>query len=115
MNDRKYLTHKNYALSVISQKVADLNLHYSFVITKVSVRNQKTRWGSCSIKGNLSFNYKIAFLPEHIRDYIIVHELCHLKEFNHSRRFWELVVQSIPDYREIRRILKKHSYSLIIP
>ncbi len=71
--------------------------------------NQRTKWGSCSKKGNLNFNYKIALMPEKIADYIVVHELCHLKEFNHSRKFWNLVVKIIPDYLEIKKELKNKS------
>ncbi|NTW75727.1 MAG: M48 family metallopeptidase, partial [Candidatus Moranbacteria bacterium] len=73
----------------------------------VSVRDQKTRWGSCSGKGNLSFNWKLLLLPEPMADYVVVHELCHLKEFNHSSRFWELVERSIPNARHIARELRK--------
>ena len=80
---------------------------YKFKFNKVNIRNQKTRWGSCSAKGNINFNYKIALLPERLADYIIVHELCHLGEFNHSRKFWDLVVEAIPDHREIRSELKQ--------
>ncbi len=101
-----YLKFKNPALELAKSRIKHFNSHYNFKVGKVSVRNQKSRWGSCSKSGNLSFNYKIALLsPEHA-DYIIVHELCHIKEFNHSKNFWALVAETIPEWRTIRRLLK---------
>lgn len=103
---REYLRLKSQALDLVSSKLERYNQSYGFCWNRISIRNQKTRWGSCSKKGNLSYNYKIAILPEKYADYIIVHELCHLGEFNHSRRFWDLVRKTIPNYKEIRRELK---------
>ncbi len=102
-----YLKNKEKAFLVISERVEVLNKVYGFKFNKIFIKNQKTRWGSCSGKGNLNFNFKILFLPDSLRDYIIVHELCHLGEFNHSRRFWNLVAQTFPDFREIKNELKK--------
>jgi predicted metal-dependent hydrolase len=103
---RDYLKLKDGALKIAEQKVEEFNKIYKFSYNKISIRNQKTRWGSCSKKGNLNYNYKIALLPEKHADYIIVHELCHLGEFNHSRKFWNLVEWVIPDYRERIREIK---------
>lgn len=100
---------KSEVLRFTTQKVEEWNRHYGFSYTKVSVRNQKTRWGSCSRQGSLSFNYRIIFLPPHLADYLIVHELCHLKEFNHSKKFWNLVAQAFPNYRELRRELRAYA------
>ncbi len=100
---------KKYRLetSILIQKRLDyFNKYYYFKYNKISIRNQKTRWGSCSKRGNLNFNYKILFLAPEIRDYIVVHELCHLKEFNHSKNFWALVRKTVPNYIEIRKSLK---------
>lgn len=106
-NRGKYLQYKEEARRLIEQKVNHFNKIYNFKFNRITIRNQKTCWGSCSRKGNLNFNYKILFLPEHLANYIVIHELCHLKELNHSRRFWDLLSQSVPNYLEIRRELKK--------
>ncbi len=104
---RSYTRHKHLALLLVQKKVAEWNAIYGFRVGKISVKNQKTRWGSCSKKGNLNFNYKILFLPEPLADYLVVHELCHLGEFNHSHKFWNLVAQTLPDYKARRVALKK--------
>lgn len=105
-NRGDYLKHKDEALKLANERINYFNKIYNFRFSKISVRNQKTRWGSCSRKRNLNFNYKILSLPKYISDYVIVHELCHLKEFNHSRNFWNLVAKAIPDYLDIRKELK---------
>ncbi len=109
---REYLENKEKARRLITERIVALNGIYGFKFNKISIRNQKTCWGSCSKRGNLNFNYKIALLPERARDYVIVHELCHLAEFNHSPRFWDLVSRAFPDYKEIRADLRKHSVNL---
>lgn len=106
-NRKKYLKHKNKALKFIKKRISYFNQNYNFKFNKINVKNQKTRWGSCSKKGNLNFSYKILFLPERIAGYIIVHELCHLKELNHSYEFWNLVAKTVPKYLEIRRELRR--------
>lgn len=103
----KYIKNKEQARILIEKKIQEFNSHYKFIFNDIRIKNQKTCWGSCSKKGNLNFNYKIAALPEKLVDYIVVHEICHLGELNHSKRFWDLVAQKIPDYRERRRELKK--------
>lgn len=94
------------ALVLIEQRLVHFNQHYNFSYKKISIRNQKSRWGSCSSKGSLQFNYKIALLEPELQDYIVVHELCHLGEFNHSERFWALVARTIPQYKECRKKLR---------
>lgn len=74
---------------------------------RVTVRNQKTRWGSCSSKGNLNFNCLLMLTPVEIIDYVVVHELCHRKEMNHSKAFWNEVEKVFPEYRSAERWLKK--------
>ena len=102
-----YLRNKENARQLAKQKIEQFNKIYNYKFNSLNIKNQKTRWGSCSRKGNLNFNYKIVFLPEKISDYIIVHELCHLDEFNHSKNFWNLVSRTIPDYMEIRKEFKR--------
>ena len=80
---------------------------------KITIRCQKTRYGSCTAKGNLNFNCLIMLMPEKIIDYVIVHELCHIKEMNHSRRFWNVVESVLPDYKERRKWLKLNGNILI--
>lgn len=75
----------------------------------VTVKNQKTRWGSCSAKGNVNFNYQLAFLPDELLDYVVIHELAHRRHMNHSRAFWAEVEKYCPDYLERREQLKEYS------
>ncbi len=109
---RNFARHKDLALALVSERIEYFNGMYGFKVTKISIKNQKTRWGSCSKKGNLNFNYKIALLPPHLADYIIVHELCHLGQMNHSATFWDLVAEMVPNYRERRRELNKSGIKL---
>jgi len=103
---KDYLKHKERARKLVYEKIEKFNIFYQFKFNRVSIKDTKSRWGSCSIHKNLNFNYKMVLLPERIAEYIVVHELCHLKEFNHSQRFWDLVAQTIPEYKEIRAELK---------
>ena len=94
----------------IESRINSLNQVYNFSFNRIFVKNHKSRWGSCSSSKNLNFNYRLVSLPLPLADYIIVHELCHLKEMNHSSRFWRLVSKSVPDYQERRKELKKVIY-----
>ncbi len=106
-DDDGYELYKDKALEMVTERLTALNQkHYQFRFNKMTIKSQKTRWGSCSKKRNLNFNYKILFLPPKIRDYIMIHELCHLKEFNHSSKFWRLVAKSMPNYYQITEELK---------
>ena len=105
-NKREYLKYKEQARLLAENKISHYNKIYNFKINRISIRNTKSRWGSCSKKGNLNFNYKIALLPQEFADYVIVHELCHLAEFNHSKRFWELVSLTIPNFKVLRKKFK---------
>lgn len=80
---------------------------------RITIRHQKTRWGSCSTKGNLNFNCLLMLTPPEVRDYIIVHELCHIKQMNHSFKFWAEVKKIVPDYREAKQWLKEKGPALI--
>ena len=81
---------------------------------RITIRDQKTRWGSCSAKGTLSFNWRLMLAPPAILDYVVVHELCHLTHMNHSAAFWQAVEAVYPDYRSARRWLKEHGQELIL-
>lgn len=104
----EYAALKKQALRFVTERVERINREfYGFEYGKISVRNQKTRWGSCSKEGNLSFSYRIVLLPPACADYLIAHELCHLKEFNHSPDFWRLVAKASPNYRALRREMRQ--------
>ncbi len=103
----EYIAYKNIAKKIALDKIKHFNAFYNFTFKKISIKNQKTRWGSCSKKGNLNFNYKIALLPKEFADYVIIHELCHLGQFNHSPAFWHLVAKTIPNYKAIKKEFKK--------
>ncbi len=108
---RLYEAQKETARDMVHERVGHFMGHYGMrhgmAVGRIAIRNQKSRWGSCSKKGNLNFNYKLAFLPVELRDYVIVHEICHIKEFNHGRGFWDLVKETVPDYKEVRKRLRE--------
>lgn len=101
-----YKKYKEMARTLVHEKVIKWNQHYKFKVGKIFIKNQKSRWGSCSRKGNININYKIALLPDHLADYLIVHELCHIGQFNHSQKFWDLVGQTVPEYKERAREMR---------
>jgi predicted metal-dependent hydrolase len=105
-SQKDYLARKKEARVLAEEKIKYFSQLYNLVPKKISIRNQKSRWGSCSRKGNINFNYRIVHLPEKFVDYVVVHELCHLREFNHSEKFWNLVAVAIPDFRKIRREIR---------
>ena len=80
---------------------------------EIHIRSQKTRWGSCSAKNNLNFNCLLMLCPENVREYIVVHELCHLKELNHSKQFWSLIERHYPDYKNAKLWLKENGREII--
>jgi len=107
---KKHFTeHKERARALVENRLAHFNRHYGLKWNSITIRNQRSRWGSCSRKKNLNFNYTVALLPPHLADYIIVHELCHLGELNHSARFWSLVSQTLPHSRALRAELRRTS------
>jgi len=100
---------RELAARELPARVAELANEHQFVVRRVSVRNQKSRWGSCSRQGTISLNWRLIQTPTFVRDYIILHELAHLKEMNHSKRFWREVAQLCPDFARAERWLKEHS------
>lgn len=103
----EYELKKEQTRALVIQKIIDFNSFYHFNFGRITIRNQRSRWGSCSKKGNMNFNYRLALIPEILVDYVIVHEMCHLGEFNHSKDFWNLVAQTIPNHAELRKQLHK--------
>ena len=101
------------ALQVIPERVAYYAQIMAVRYGRITIRNQRTRWGSCSSKGNLNFNCLLMLVPPRVMDYVVVHELCHLKQMNHSKAFWLLVENVLPDYKESRKWLKENGAQLI--
>jgi len=108
--DRKkhYMLHKESARKFVLARLAELNIEYGYVYKRIAIRANTSRWGSCSEKKNLNFDYRIIFLPKHLQDYLLVHELCHLSEMNHSVRFWNRVAQTLPNHKALRKELQQH-------
>ena len=80
----------------------------------ITIRDQKTRWGSCSSRGNLNFNWRLMLAPPRVLDYVVVHELCHRKHMDHSPAFWQEVGDILPDYKALRKWLKDNGSTLIL-
>jgi predicted metal-dependent hydrolase len=104
---KHFAEHKEKARAFVLERLAHFNAFYGFKWNRVAIRNQRSRWGSCSRGRNLNFNYRLALLPPRLADYIIVHELCHLVELNHSAEFWSLVARALPNHRALRSELRK--------
>ncbi len=100
------------AKELVEKRVKHFNQFYNFSYKNIFIKNQKTRWGSCSSQKNLNFNCKIALLEPELADYIVVHELCHLSEMNHGPKFWNLVAQTIPEYKKHHITLRKRGLGL---
>lgn len=105
-NKRDYTLRKVDALALSLERLAHFNTVYGFTWKKVTIKNTSSRWGSCSKQKNLNFSYRIVHLPQELADYLVVHELCHLGELNHSPNFWKLVEKTIPNYKKLRKELK---------
>lgn len=99
---------REQARSVLTEKSNDYAKQLGVSFNKIRIGNQRTRWGSCSSKGTISYNWRLILMPEEIMDYVVVHELCHLIEMNHSSRFWMLVSGILPDYAVRKTWLKQH-------
>lgn len=104
---------RKQARQILPQKV----WHYAKILNvtydRIAIRCQKTRWGSCSAKGNLNFNCLLMLTPDEVIDYVVVHELCHRLEMNHSKAFWALVEQVMPDYKIWRKWLKENGTAIM--
>ena len=100
------------ARKVILNSLSEYASRYGFEYRQVTIRDQKTRWGSCSSDGNLNFSYRLVMAPLEVVDYVVIHELCHLKEMNHSKRFWNLVAKECPGHKVCKKWLKEHGHLL---
>jgi predicted metal-dependent hydrolase len=100
---------RKLAVRELPVRVFELAVLHNLPVQRVTVRNQRSRWGSCSRRGTISLNWRLVQAPGFVRDYIVLHELAHLKEMNHSRRFWSEVGRLCPDFPEAERWLKQHS------
>lgn len=101
------------ALLVIPRKADRYAQLLGVTYGRITIRNQKTRWGSCSAKGNLNFNCLLMLTPDEVIDYVVVHELCHRREMNHSQAFWTLVEGVLPDYKVQKKWLKQNGEKLM--
>ena len=117
--ERDYLTNEEIkkladkALQHIPKRVSYYAKQIGVTYEKITIRNQKTRWGSCSSKGNLNFNCLLMLTPPEVIDYVVVHELCHRKEMNHSKAFWAEVEKILSDYKEQIKWLKENGGQII--
>lgn len=101
------------ALEIISTRVEDFAKIIGVTYGNITIRNQKTRWGSCSSKGNLNFNCLLMLAPPEVLDYVVVHELCHRKQMNHSKAFWSEVEKVFPDYKKSIKWLKEEGSQIM--
>ena len=106
--------YRNAARQRLEERVAFFRARTGGLYTSVTVRDQKTRWGSCSSRGTLSCNYRLIFAPPQVLDYVVVHELCHLTHMNHSKDFWNKVASVMPEYKVYRLWLKEHGQELTL-
>lgn len=105
----KIWDYKKKAKEYIPSRVKQIALENNFNYNTIKITSAKTRWGSCTSKKNLNFSYRLILVPKKVIDYVIVHELCHLREMNHSKKFWDEVWKIMPDYKKYDRWLKYNS------
>ncbi|MBI4835946.1 MAG: M48 family metallopeptidase [Candidatus Abawacabacteria bacterium] len=106
----RWQEYKEQALLLVKNIITQYQSIYPYQHNQISIKNTAARWGSCSTKKNLNFNYRIIFLPRELAEYVVVHELCHLKEMNHSNKFWQLVAHTFPGHRKLRKQLHEYTY-----
>jgi hypothetical protein len=93
-------------------RLLELARELGLAVSKVSVRNQRWRWGSCSPNGHVCLNWRLVSMPPWVRDYVMIHELMHLRRMDHSKKFWKLVADACPEYQAARRWLREHGRTL---
>ena len=104
---------RGLAREEIGRRLYELAAQHQLVVTGFTIRNQRSRWGSCSRTGRIALNYRLIQMPPAVSDYVVLHELMHLKEQNHSRRFWRLVESACPDFRQAEKWLRRHGPGLL--
>ena len=104
---------RQQAARELTPQLLALAATHGLEVRRVSIRNQRSRWGSCSPRGHIALNYRLVLMPPEVRDYILIHELMHLKQANHSIRFWRLVEAACPAFRDAERWLRAHGPSLM--
>jgi predicted metal-dependent hydrolase len=109
--DERY-AHRERARRELPARLVELAAEQGLTVARVSIRNQRTRWGSCGRDGHISLNWRLILMPPEVRDYVLVHELMHLRRLDHSRAYWRLVAAACPGYRAARQWLRTHGASL---
>jgi predicted metal-dependent hydrolase len=104
---------KKHSKKVIFERVKFYSENYGFEYKRVAIKDQRSRWGSCSSRKNLNFNWRLTFAPIEVMDYVIVHELAHTKEMNHSKKFWELVSSICPNFKRCKLWLKENQRAML--
>ena len=112
LSEAEQRLYRDKARDIFEQKVSYYARMMGVSYGRIAIRDQKTRWGSCSGEGNLNFNWRLIFAPAGVLDYVVVHELAHRKEINHSPRFWKVVEDTMPEYRKYQKWLKENGRGL---
>jgi predicted metal-dependent hydrolase len=94
-------------------RLLELAARFGLAVTRITIRNQRWRWGSCSPQGHICLNWRLVAMPPEVRDYVLIHELMHLRRMDHSPKFWALVAGACPDYQRARRWLKEQARGML--
>lgn len=110
--DEELRRHKTVAKDILPKRLLELAAQHGLTVSRVSIRNQQWRWGSCSRTGHICLNWRLVTMPDWVRDYVLIHELMHLKVMDHSPKFWTLVAAVCPNYRDARAWLRREGAAL---
>ena len=103
---------KQQAQRELPPRLLELAARHGLTVNRITIRGQRSRWGSCSPKGHIALNYRLMLMPPHVREYILIHELMHIRQADHSRKFWRHVEAACPGFREAERWLRRNGSSL---
>ena len=112
IKDAIWSWYKNEAKMTIADRVEHYSRYFNLKPNNIKIKAQKTRWGSCTYKNDLAFNYKLIMMPPQVLDYVVIHEMCHMEHKDHSKNFWSRVSSIMPDYKDKRKWLKEHGMKL---